>query len=157
MSDFFDFLKILVWVVGGLIALLLILASLPNSNVKYIILYVFHLIAKVITIILAVLAAIYVVSPVDFIPDLIPILGQVDDAGAVLSAITSLLNKTVLGKILDSIPDEYSQPKAMTVGIEASMEDSGNSADQDLINKAQARAQQNKSYVAQAMTKESQK
>lgn len=157
MSDFFDFLKILVWVVGGLIALLLILASLPNSNVKYIILYVFHLIAKVITIILAVLAAIYVVSPVDFIPDLIPILGQVDDAGAVLSAITSLLNKTVLGKILDSIPDEYSQPKAMTVGLEASMEDSGNSADQDLINKAQARAQQNKNYVAQAMSKKLQK
>ena len=36
---------------------------------------------------LPVLAAVYVVSPLDFVPDIIPVLGQVDDLGVLLVAI----------------------------------------------------------------------
>ena len=33
-----------------------------------------------------VLAALYVVSPIDLVPDLVPVLGQIDDLGVVLAA-----------------------------------------------------------------------
>ncbi|MFA6293927.1 MAG: YkvA family protein [Victivallales bacterium] len=41
------------------------------------------------------LTAIYVVSPLDFIPDVIPVLGQVDDAVAVILALLSVPAATV--------------------------------------------------------------
>ena len=36
------------------------------------------------------LSAIYVVSPIDLVPDIIPVLGWIDDAGVVMLAITSV-------------------------------------------------------------------
>ncbi len=36
------------------------------------------------------LSAIYVISPIDLIPDFIPVLGWIDDAGVVMLAITSV-------------------------------------------------------------------
>ena len=41
---------------------------------------------------LPLLALVYLISPVDFVPDLIPLLGQVDDLG-VLVAITELFRR----------------------------------------------------------------
>lgn len=36
----------------------------------------------------------YVVSPIDFIPDLIPILGQIDDLGAIMFSARALFGKS---------------------------------------------------------------
>jgi uncharacterized membrane protein YkvA (DUF1232 family) len=36
------------------------------------------------------LSAVYVVSPIDFIPDVIPVVGWIDDLGVVMLAITSV-------------------------------------------------------------------
>lgn len=40
---------------------------------------------------LAVICLAYIIAPIDFIPDLIPGLGQVDDLGALVGMVTSII------------------------------------------------------------------
>ena len=87
MDNFWDFAKLLVIVGAVLLGLVLILLALPGSRFRKALSSVFFAIAG--------LLGVYIVSPLDFIPDLIPVLGQVDDVLAsvlaVISAISGLL------------------------------------------------------------------
>ena len=54
------------------------------------------------------LSAVYVISPIDLIPDLIPVLGWMDDAGVVMLAVT-ILELSLLVALSD-FPDSNVMP-----------------------------------------------
>jgi len=83
MEAFFSFLKLLVLIGGINTALFIIFLSLPESKLRGITLHVFGGILYAVTGIWV----LYIISPLDLIPDIIPVLGQIDDAGALVLAI----------------------------------------------------------------------
>lgn len=90
--DFEDKLK-LVPKIGDKLADIAIMASMVRAYAKK-----QYTEVSVATILLAIAAVIYVVTPIDLIPDAIPVVGFLDDAGAVvlvLSMIDSDLQKYV--------------------------------------------------------------
>jgi uncharacterized membrane protein YkvA (DUF1232 family) len=46
-----------------------------------------------------ILAALYVLSPLDFVPDVLPVLGQLDDLGMILVALEAFLNLCPAGAV----------------------------------------------------------
>ena len=87
MDRFWEFAQLLVIVGAVLLGLVMILLALPGSRFRKVLSKVFFALAG--------LLGVYIASPLDLIPDLIPLLGQVDDvlasALAVISAIGGLL------------------------------------------------------------------
>jgi uncharacterized membrane protein YkvA (DUF1232 family) len=83
MDSFWDFAKILVIVGAVFLGLILILLALPGSRLRKVLSTVFFTIAGVL--------GIYIISPLDFIPDLIPVLGQMDDVLASILAVISAI------------------------------------------------------------------
>ena len=79
MESFWEFAKIALIVGAALTAIVLILLALPGSRLRKTFATLFFAIAGVL--------GIHVVSPIDFIPDIIPLLGQSDDALATVLAI----------------------------------------------------------------------
>jgi uncharacterized membrane protein YkvA (DUF1232 family) len=79
MDSFWEFAKIALIVGAALTLIVLILLILPGSRLRKVFSTLFFAIAG--------LLGIYVVSPMDFIPDIIPLLGQSDDALATVLAI----------------------------------------------------------------------
>lgn len=69
----------------------LVLLALPQSRLRH---YMFRMITVFLIVITAILG-LYIISPLDFLPDIIPILGQVDDAGALLLAILTAFSAFV--------------------------------------------------------------
>ena len=79
MDSFWEYARIAL-IIGGVLALIvLILLILPGSRLRKLFSTLFFAIAG--------LLGIYVVSPLDFIPDIVPLLGQSDDAFATLLAV----------------------------------------------------------------------
>ena len=54
--------------------------------------------SKIIKIISAVLALIYIISPIDFMPDLVPVIGWLDDILAGIGMVISLVSAFKSGK-----------------------------------------------------------
>jgi uncharacterized membrane protein YkvA (DUF1232 family) len=65
------------------LALFVILLALPQSRLRY---YVLRALG-VVFFTLTGLLALYILSPLDALPDVIPVLGQIDDGGALIGAI----------------------------------------------------------------------
>ena len=79
MDSFWEYAKIALIIGAALAVIFLILFILPGSRLRKLFSTLFFAIAG--------LLGIYVVSPMDFIPDIIPLLGQSDDALATVLAI----------------------------------------------------------------------
>ena len=81
MESFWEYAKIALIIGAALSVIVLILLILPGSRLRKAFSTLFFAIAG--------LLGIYVVSPMDLIPDIIPLLGQSDDALATVLAIVN--------------------------------------------------------------------
>ena len=87
MEGFWEFAKTLLIVGAVLLGLILILLAIPGSRLGKVFSAMFFAMAG--------LLGLYVISPLDFIPDLIPLLGQVDDVLATVLAVVSAIGGLV--------------------------------------------------------------
>lgn len=83
MNTFIEILKLVIIIKGIIAALWLVLVALPGSQLRN---YLLQLYSKILYL-SAGLALVYIVNPIDLIPDIIPLLGQSDDAVALVSTI----------------------------------------------------------------------
>lgn len=103
MEEFWSFIKVILIVNGALVALFLILISLPHSRLGQI----FFKIFGILNYIIAGLLIISVINPVDLIPDVIPVLGQTDD----VAGIVGIIIDGILGYISLKKSQEALEPK----------------------------------------------
>lgn len=83
-----ELLRISCWGCFGSLALFLILLALPQSRLRY---YVLRILA-IVFFTVAVLLGLYILSPMDIVPDVIPVLGQLDDIVAVVGVVMSAIS-----------------------------------------------------------------
>lgn len=88
MEQLGELLRTGCWGCCGLLALFMILLALPQSRLRY---YVLRGLG-IVFFTFAGLLALYILSPLDVLPDVIPVLGQIDDGGALIGAIISGLS-----------------------------------------------------------------
>ena len=88
MDQLGELLRVSCWGCCGLLALFMILLALPQSRLRYYVLRGLGIVFFTIT----GLIALYIVSPLDVLPDVIPLLGQIDDGGALVGAIITGLS-----------------------------------------------------------------
>lgn len=83
MEQFWNFMQTIV--IAGTVfwGIFIILLALPQSKLRKLFLKIYSLTAYALT----GLITLYILNPVDLLPDIIPVLGQVDDAAGVVTAI----------------------------------------------------------------------
>ena len=94
MEILFDFLIVIGIIIAILVAIFLVLLSMPKSKLRESIFRVY----SIVTTILSIISVIYIVSPLDIIPDFIPIAGQSDDLVAFATALTTAFTSYVSWK-----------------------------------------------------------
>ena len=86
--EFWDVAKIVAILGVVFIVLVLILLALPGSRLRKVFSAIYFLVAA--------LLGVYVVSPIDLIPDIIPLLGLSDDAVASVIAVANAVAGIIL-------------------------------------------------------------
>ena len=84
MGGFFEAVKVFFICLFALLALFIVLLALPGSRLRSFVLEITGWGT-------AAASAIYVISPLDLLPDIIPVLGWGDDVVAAVTAISSIL------------------------------------------------------------------
>lgn len=92
MENFWDFVKVAAIVAGIIIVLFIILLSLPNSPLRKLLLKVVGGFLYAVTVI----CILYIISPADLLPDVLPLLGQVDDAAALITGVLNLAGGSLM-------------------------------------------------------------
>ncbi len=92
MDNLMDWIKVAAIAAGVVIVVLIILLSLPNSRLRKWLLKIVGSLGVTVM----VLAAIYIASPVDALPDVIPVLGQLDDIGALIIGLINLAGGVIM-------------------------------------------------------------
>ena len=96
--EFWDVAKIVAILGVVFIVLVLILLALPGSRLRKVFSAIYFLVAA--------LLGVYVVSPIDLIPDIIPLLGLSDDAVASVIAVANAVAGIILYLRRRSSPPE---------------------------------------------------
>ena len=104
MESFWDFIKILVICITMLLVIFLVLLALPNSKLRQSILKIYSIVSLIATI----LSAVYIISPIDVIPDFIPVAGQGDDVVAAISALATAITGYVAWQKSKEKPSKHS-------------------------------------------------
>jgi uncharacterized membrane protein YkvA (DUF1232 family) len=92
MDQLMEWIKIAAIAAGIIIVLLIVLISLPNSPVrKWLLKIVGSLLYAVV-----VLCLVYIINPADLVPDVLPVVGQVDDIGALVTAVLNLVGGSIM-------------------------------------------------------------
>ncbi len=86
MDNLLEIIKITAIVAGIIILLLVILLSLPNSRLRKWLLKIAGSFLLAVT----VTCIVYILSPLDLLPDVLPVIGQVDDIGALITGVLNL-------------------------------------------------------------------
>ena len=110
MEGFWGFMKIAVIAGTLILALLLVLLALPKCRLRPVFLRVFGIFMFCVS----GLAVLYIISPADLLPDIIPLLGQVDDLGALVLAVINAFGGTAalfLGRQYKSVDLERDTPE----------------------------------------------
>jgi len=93
MKNFWGFAEIVVICITILLVVFVVLISIPNSPFKKIGAKIFGYILYAIT----GTSLLYILSPLDIIPDIIPVAGQADDVGAgIFGGISALMGWLLL-------------------------------------------------------------
>jgi uncharacterized membrane protein YkvA (DUF1232 family) len=92
MDTLLEIIKITAIVAAIIIVLLIILLSLPNSPLRKWLLKVVGGLLIAVTL----FCVVYIVSPVDALPDVLPLIGQVDDLGALITGVLNLVGGIIM-------------------------------------------------------------
>ena len=80
----FQTIQAVIYVAGGLLLTLMVCLSLPKSKLR-------EFLTPLVGWALAVGCGIYVISPLDVLPDVIPVIGWMDDVGAIAVGVGSAM------------------------------------------------------------------
>ena len=108
MESFWDIAKIVAIVGAVLLVLVLILVAIPGSRLRKVFSAIYFIVAG--------LLGVYIVSPIDFIPDFIPLLGLSDDAAASVIAVANAVAGIILYLKRRSSQPELQNKKKINLG-----------------------------------------
>ena len=95
----------------GVVVMFLVLLALPKSRLSALLLRMYGWLMSAATVGLV----LYILSPLDVLPDLIPLLGQVDDVASVVVAlftgVTAFFSLWEGQRIQESLPEDTDRPR----------------------------------------------